>query len=252
MKKRLTVFAVLCLILSILAALGLIYYKKNGNPFSGNRGYDRTHHNPDVTTKQQIDAILNTFEKVSYSEVDKTYLKETKSNRSKYKKMLKNGTYYKVPSDSILHKIVGKNRIRNFIPKDKYYKSRKSSDNKYLYWLLDKRILYKVLALQDELEKLGHNRNAFYIRSGYRHPHYNDKIGGATRSQHLTGKAVDISVQDINQDGKYTNADKKIVLKLAEDKIIKNEGGVGLYPGTRSVHLDVRGHKARWNSYSRK
>jgi hypothetical protein len=245
MKKMFRFLAFLLLVGLVLLAL----YWKFGNPLSSQASYDRTHQNEDVTTKQQVDAILATFEKVTFKDLDKNYLKYTKSETSKYKSMVKNGTYYKIPSDSIYHKIVGKNRIRNFLPKDKYYKSIRYGQKKYLYWLLDKRILYKVIALQDELEKQGYNRNAFYVRSSFRHPHYNEKIKGASKSRHIKGEAVDLTIQDINQDGKYTDEDKQIVLKIAEKKIIKNEGGIGLYPGTRAVHLDVRGYRARWNTY---
>jgi len=34
-----------------------------------------------------------------------------------------------------------------------------------------------------------------------------------------------------------------------EKKVIKNEDGLGLYPGTQSVHYDVRGVRARWDSF---
>jgi uncharacterized protein YcbK (DUF882 family) len=38
-------------------------------------------------------------------------------------------------------------------------------------------------------------------------------------------------------------------LDLLENEIIKNDGGIGLYPGTDRVHYDIRGTRARWNSY---
>ena len=214
MKKAFRFLLFLCIVGFCLG----IFYWKYGNPMSSQARYDRTHENKDVITKQQVNAILATFEKVTFKDLDKDYLKYTKSSSSKYKSMLKNGTYYKVPSDSIYQKIVGKNRIRNFLPKDKYYKSIKYGQKKYLYWLLDKRILYKVIALQDELEKRGYNRNAFYIRSSFRHPHYNEKIKGASKSRHIKGEAVDLTIQDINRDGRYTDKDKQIVLDIAEKK----------------------------------
>ena len=250
MKKRIFFVLGTLFLISILGiGAWLVYDMKFGKKLTPQILYDQSHENPDILTKQQVDDILNTFEKVTFKELDDEYLKFTKSNHSKYKGMLRGGTYYKVPSDSIYQKIVGKNRIRNFIPRDKYYKSIQYGDQTYLYWLLDKRILYRVIELQDELEKLGYNRNAFYIRSNFRHPQYNEQIKGASKSRHIKGEAVDLTIQDINQDGKYTDEDKKIVLDLAEKKIIGNKGGVGLYPGTRSVHLDVRGYRARWNSY---
>ena len=248
MKRKYKTLSIAFVLLFIIG--GLIYLKLSGR--SAALIYDQTHDNPYITTKAELDAVLNSFEKVSYKEMDKDYLKYSKMNLSKYSSMVRNGTFYKIPSDSIYHRIVGKTRIKNLVSKDKNYYTALRGEDVDVYWLLDKRILYKVIELQDELEKMGHNRNAMFLRSGHRHPRRNDEVGGATKSQHLSGKAVDISVQDINRDGKYTEADKKIVLDLAENKIIKNSGGVGLYPGTRAVHLDIRGYRARWNSYSRK
>lgn len=248
MKRKLIIFSIILFILFVIG--GLVFLKLSGR--SAALIYDQTHDNPYVTTKIQVDAILNSFEKLSYKDIDENYLKYSKMNLSKYSSMVRSGTFYKVPSDSIYHRIVGKTRIKNLVSKDKNYYAALRGEDVDVIWLLDKRILYKVIELQDELEKMGHNRNAMFLRSGHRHPRRNDEVGGATKSQHLSGKAVDITVQDINQDGKYTDADKQIVLDLAENKIIKNSGGVGLYPGTRSVHLDVRGYRARWNSYSRK
>lgn len=40
-------------------------------------------------------------------------------------------------------------------------------------------------------------------------------------------------------------------MDLLETKIIKNTGGIGKYVETMSIHFDVRGWRARWNSYSR-
>jgi uncharacterized protein YcbK (DUF882 family) len=63
------------------------------------------------------------------------------------------------------------------------------------------------------------------------------------------GEAVDIVIDDINKDGYANKTDKDIILDLLENEIIKNDGGIGLYPGTDRVHYDIRGTRARWNSY---
>lgn len=107
------------------------------------------------------------------------------------------------------------------------------------------------MALQDALTKKGWDRNGFMIASGHRTPSYNEIVKGARKSQHIKGKAVDISIGDINNDGDKNAEDKKIVLDLLDKHIIKNSGGLGLYPGTQAVHFDVRGRRARWNSYKR-
>ena len=98
------------------------------------------------------------------------------------------------------------------------------------------KLAYNLQVLRDELKK------PIHINSGYRHPAYNKRIGGAKFSQHLTASASDITVRDITP--------KKLartILKLIKQGKM-NEGGVGLYNGF--VHYDVRGKKARWDNSS--
>lgn len=98
------------------------------------------------------------------------------------------------------------------------------------------KLAYNLQVLRDELKK------PIHINSGYRHPDYNKRIGGAKFSQHLTASASDITVRDITP--------KKLartILKLIKQGKM-NEGGVGLYNGF--VHYDIRGKKARWDNSS--
>jgi uncharacterized protein YcbK (DUF882 family) len=98
------------------------------------------------------------------------------------------------------------------------------------------KLAYNLQVLRDELKK------PIHINSGYRHPAYNKRIGGAKFSQHLTASASDITVRDITP--------KKLartILKLIKQGKM-NEGGVGLYNGF--VHYDIRGTKARWDNSS--
>ena len=76
------------------------------------------------------------------------------------------------------------------------------------------------------------------IISGYRTPEYNKSIGGASKSQHMFGKAADIKINGVT-----SKEIKTVILKLIDDGKI-SQGGVGSYPGF--VHYDVRGVKARW------
>jgi uncharacterized protein YcbK (DUF882 family) len=98
------------------------------------------------------------------------------------------------------------------------------------------KLAYNLQVLRDELKK------PIHINSGYRHPAYNKRIGGAKFSQHLTASASDITVRDITP--------KKLARTIL--KLIKQgkmtEGGVGLYNGF--VHYDIRGTKARWDNSS--
>ena len=79
---------------------------------------------------------------------------------------------------------------------------------------------------------------SLHINSAYRSPAYNTKIGGAKNSQHLLGKASDLTCKS-----KTPKQLASIIEKLIMAKKMK-QGGLGIYPGF--VHYDIRGTKARW------
>jgi uncharacterized protein YcbK (DUF882 family) len=76
------------------------------------------------------------------------------------------------------------------------------------------------------------------VISGYRSPAYNERIGGATKSQHMNACAADIKVKGVTPREVHTT-----ILRLIEEGKME-EGGLGLYE--TFVHFDVRGHRARW------
>ena len=65
---------------------------------------------------------------------------------------------------------------------------------------------------------------------------HNANVGGATKSQHLLGKACDLSAPD--------GFSPREMALIAED-VIGNTGGIGVYPW--GIHIDSRSVKARWN-----
>ena len=108
--------------------------------------------------------------------------------------------------------------------------------------------------------------------SGYRSPAHNAAIGGASQSQHMLGKACDVTPADVNWAGlrahflhhpgyeEFTasmEADQERIkqLDLLVEHCLGREleavGGVGLYLQSGWLHLDIRprgltGHVARW------
>lgn len=64
------------------------------------------------------------------------------------------------------------------------------------------------------------------ITSGYRHPKTNASEGGARRSMHIEGKAVDLVINGVSPD------------KVGQFGQYLAGGGVGFYPGRRFTHLD--------------
>ena len=109
--------------------------------------------------------------------------------------------------------------------------------------------------LKAELIAQGYEANLIII-SSKRAKWFNNiltKFGAARNSQHLDGNAIDILVMDVNSDRKKNGEDVDIVYNILNDKIIKNNGGIGTYKNEKRiwnrqmVHFDCRGHRARWH-----
>jgi uncharacterized protein YcbK (DUF882 family) len=86
--------------------------------------------------------------------------------------------------------------------------------------------------LRDEVKK------PIKITSGYRPAEHNAKIGGATKSRHITGEAADFKIEG------YTPKQVAAIIEklIAAGKM--KQGGLGTY--STWVHYDVRGTAARW------
>ncbi|MDP2607292.1 MAG: D-Ala-D-Ala carboxypeptidase family metallohydrolase [Deltaproteobacteria bacterium] len=83
------------------------------------------------------------------------------------------------------------------------------------------------------------------VLSGWRPKIYNDAIKGASNSQHLYGRAADLTAFGVPTKSLY-----EVALKMARSGEI-DQGGIGYYPRSRFVHVDTRcvyGMKAaRWS-----
>lgn len=86
--------------------------------------------------------------------------------------------------------------------------------------------------LRDEVKK------PIKITSGYRPAELNAKVGGATKSRHITGQAADFKIEG------YTPKQVAAIIEklIAEGKM--KQGGLGTY--STWVHYDTRGTAARW------
>lgn len=211
--------------------------------------YDLLNENGPIEDKSNVDEILDSFEMLKISQLDADYKKTSKISSPIYSNMYIGAKFYVVPLEDVYRRISGNIRIRDLLSRDKFYSASIMDRSKPIYWRIDKAILYKIIDLREELEQNNYRSNGFKVRHGYRTPEHNESVGGASKSRHIKGEAVDMVVLDINRDGKYSDEDKQIIIDLLERKIIKNEGGIGKYPGTRTVHMDVRGYRARWDSY---
>ena len=94
---------------------------------------------------------------------------------------------------------------------------------------IDMRLVKGLQTLRDNLGK------PVIINDATRCPKHNKEVGGVTNSQHILGKAADIHVNGVSPEA-LADAAEKIPVFL--------NGGIGRY--ATFVHVDVRGHKARW------
>jgi len=78
------------------------------------------------------------------------------------------------------------------------------------------------------------------INSGYRCLSYNAKVGGASKSQHMTGNASDVVISG------YTDSEVADIIEGLIRIGAIDEGGLGRY--NTFTHYDRRGTKARWDN----
>ncbi len=95
---------------------------------------------------------------------------------------------------------------------------------------LDPQLLAGLQTLRDKLGQ------PVVLTSAYRCPQHNAAIGGAERSQHMLGKAADISLRNMP----LSIAE---LVKLAEEIGFR---GIGLYRSPM-LHVDTRETPARWD-----
>ncbi|MFK8163052.1 MAG: D-Ala-D-Ala carboxypeptidase family metallohydrolase [Lewinella sp.] len=201
-----------------------------------------------VTTEEDIDQILSKFAVIDQADLPTDFLLRTQIDAPEFRQ-LSPRKFFVIRKKDLYRKVVGHLRIHQLFAVGAPERNGFYLSGDPLYWGVDPDILHKLLELRLLLESEGFDGAAFHCNYGYRHPTLNATVGGASRSRHIAGDAVDLVIEDINQDGQANTADKAIVLDLCERQLIGNLGGIGRYPGTQVVHIDLRGTRARWDSY---
>lgn len=236
---------VLCLFIILYLSEDRFPTIKKSEPVSSGK----QHVQKEILSYKEIDSVLNTFEKIPYEKLDEAYLNLSGYKKDLYKENIKGKIFYKIVGNDVLKNLVGKFKVNDFLPEDssRFRNINSINSNNIQYICIDKNVLHRFLDLILALEAKGYDKYAFRIKDGFRYPNFNNRTGGVRLSQHIYGRAIDLSIGDINRDGKFIEeTDKRIVLSLLENDIIKNSGGVGHYPGTNAVHFDTRGYYARW------
>lgn len=161
-------------------------------------------------------------------------------------------------------KVTEENRDRNVSPRFKIgqFVSKQEGDwPKYI--APGTRLYLKLEALLDAVHGAGFEAETLHIMSGYRTPYYNRSIGNVEFSRHIYGDAADVFV-DINEDGYMddlngdgtVNWDDAATMASWLETLLEQPtfaplvGGLGIYHGNQYhgpfIHLDSRGHDARW------
>jgi uncharacterized protein YcbK (DUF882 family) len=97
--------------------------------------------------------------------------------------------------------------------------------------LIDPKLIVLIQQLRDALGV------SITIAAAYRNEAHNKKVGGAPRSQHLLGKAVDIKVKGVTP--------KQVA--MAGEKVGFKGIGVYTHGGDYFTHLDVRDVASYWH-----
>jgi hypothetical protein len=208
--------------------------------------YDLRHRNPPVTTKAQVDGILSCFQRVRPENLPAGYLSQSgMQSHPSYRPQ----SFYVVERKDLHRRIAGRNRLRQVVSRDMRYHSTVFHSGRKIYLGINPGILHRLIELQQALREKGYDPDAVRINSGHRTPSHNRIVGGAKGSRHQRGDALDLRIGDVDRNGRTDSRDKAIVLRILDGRIIGSRGGLGLYPGTQTVHMDLRGYRARWNSY---
>lgn len=201
---------------------------------------------PEISTYAQIDSVYNSFQKISFSELPEKYRQVTGLTDNYQLKYAKR-EFLIIKCNDLDKNLVAGFPVSSFLPEfNPICPPVFSSGRNTFFLLVNKNLLYKILDLNKALKNSGYNPNGFTVRESFRPPVLNEAVGGATGSQHLYGNAADLIVEDADNNGTVDINDKQILLNLLE-KIIGNSGGIGRYPGTKTIHIDVRGFCARWD-----
>ena len=80
------------------------------------------------------------------------------------------------------------------------------------------------------------------INSAYRSEAHNEAIGGVKTSQHILGKAADITIDTFTPDEVVSIIENMLTNEMLGGFYI---GGLGSY--TSFTHVDIRDKKSRWN-----
>ncbi len=244
-KKRIWVWILLFIVAGVIST---VFFVTRYNSWT----FDMLNDNPPVKSLTHAKSILDQYPAVSFLDLPAEIKQPFYNTKYDLQQKIANSKFYLIPRKDLFKKIFLDIRINNLVTKEQQIQGVWYFQKKLAYLCIDEKLIASLFLLQEKLVQINCDPNALIINSGYRSPNHNKSAGGAPMSQHLFGKAIDLKIGDINQDGTVNQEDKQIVYKILNTDIIANKGGLGFYPTTQIVHMDVRGINARWNNYKRK
>lgn len=217
---------------------------------SESRTFDDLTKQQPVTRHSQLDSVMDGLTRIRFEDLPQDYLHAV-GIEGTWAKALRKQTWYRLERQDLFPYVVRRYRIGDFVPKDSIFQAQihHPQPGDVQYWCMDRRVLHKLLDLLTAMPGMGLDPDQITINHGFRHPRLNVQIRGAKRSRHQLGEAIDLKIGDVNHDGVRDSADKGPLIRFLDKKIIANGGGVGRYPGSDVIHLDVRGFRARWDTY---
>jgi uncharacterized protein YcbK (DUF882 family) len=96
------------------------------------------------------------------------------------------------------------------------------------------------LAREFELIRAGCGNHPLLVLSCYRTIAYNRKVNGASSSQHLEGRAIDVQIRAGWSEQKFFALIRDIALRREEGQRVSLIRGIGRYPGRGFLHFDIR------------
>ena len=99
-------------------------------------------------------------------------------------------------------------------------------------------VMENIFKLSDQLQILRDIYGAIDVNSAYRCKSHNESIGSKSTSQHILGKAADITA------GLKPGELADVIEEDINNNVVKF-GGLGRY--NTFTHVDIRNNKARWD-----
>ncbi len=244
-RKR---FWILMFVMVVAIASVSLYLMPGFNVWS----FDVVYANKGAETFSDAKKLLEQYPTVSFLELPTPLKKSYHDPKYDIEKPISNARFYVIPRKDLFKKMFANNRLNDFVTREQQINGFWYFQKGQSYLCINDKIIEALFLLQDKLKNEAFNPKALLINSAYRSPGHNLTVKGAPMSQHIFGKAIDLRIGDINRDQKINQVDKQIVYKILNASVVGNNGGLGFYPGTMILHMDVRGARARWDYYKRK